>query len=425
MLFPVKGQTTPGQQQVLQFIQETIRGTGSAPTLQEIADRFRKSTGAIQTSLQALSAKGFIEIVPRTSRGIRLTEKGALQDVHVTRLRAALEAALEEGADLTVLFGVAQQSLPQVFGMEQGRLWIRDASRRRYLGPAEFGIEAPDGFRDELPIKGQGLPAPLWVLDRSKAHESPISAMFHERFRSFLVIPLADQGQALGVLALASTHVPRAEPEGVIEAARAASELLALPIRRASAQFDLQEDLKLHRLLLDLVKELASELDLQHLLQRIFRIIEKLVPVDALWIAIQRHDGLYDAILETDLDDSDRRVFFPTPRLMEPDKSKVLETIEQHRYALINRTPEELRALSQAPAAGNPWYPVGNPARRSASLLYVPIWFGEEFKGAMSVQSYRFNAYRHEDAERLLVIGEYVGLAIRNARLMEQVRKPT
>jgi transcriptional regulator with GAF, ATPase, and Fis domain len=423
MLFAVKGEATAGQQQVLQVIQESLRDRGAAPTLQEIADRVGKSTGAVQTTLQALQARGYIEIVPGKARGIALTERSALQDVRVTELRAALEAALSESPDLATLFLVAQENLPRVFRMERGILWVKDPVRRRFIGPADLGLIASDGFREELAIKTQGRGEPLWVLDRSKMNETAMTALFASHFKSFLVIPVTEGEQLLGVLAFASSHPVRLAEEGLLEAAQAAASLLVTPLRRAEAQFRLQEDLKLHRLLLELVKQLASDLDLGSLLMRVFHMIEKFVSVDAMFIAMKRPDGLYDAILETDLDDADRRIFFPVPRVMEPDKSKVAQSVEEHRYVLLCRTAEEMSAIQGKPAQGDPWYPVGNPARRSASLLYVPIWFGEEYHGFMSVQSYRMNAYRHEDAERLLVIGEYVGLAVRNARLLEEARK--
>jgi len=414
---------TPGQQQVLHFIQETFRDTGAAPTLQEIAGKFKKSTGAVQTTLAALRTKGYIEIVPRKARGIQLTERSALQEVRVTELRAALEAALEEAAELPTLFRAAQEGLPEAFRMERGILWVRDTPRRRFLGPRDFGIDVPDGFLDELPLKAQALADPLWVLDRGKVNETAIAALFAPHVKSFLIVPVRDGEELLGVLAFTSTRAQKAEDDGAAEAAQTAAQLLVRPIRRAAAQFRLREDLKLHRLLLGLVKQLAGDLDLDSLLQRILRLIEKMIPVDAMFIALRREDGLYDAILETDLNDRDERVFFPVPRLMEPDTSRVAESVEQQRYVLVNRTPEELNKLRGKVASGDPWYPVGNPARRSASLLYAPLWFGDEFQGMMSVQSYRLNAYRHEDAERLLVIGEYVGLAIRNARLLQSVRK--
>jgi transcriptional regulator with GAF, ATPase, and Fis domain len=94
-----------------------------------------------------------------------------------------------------------------------------------------------------------------------------------------------------------------------------------------------------------------------------------------------------------------------------------------HRYLLICRTPEELARISGKPASGDPWYPVGNPSRRSASLLFVPLWCGEDFKGVLSVQSYRMNAYRHADAERVALVAEYVGLTLRNARLAEEAAR--
>lgn len=415
-------ETTPGQQQVLEFIQRTIRDSGTSPTLGEIAEEFRKSTGAIQTTLKALQSKGYIEIVPKKSRGIRLTELSAAQEIRVTELRAALEAVLEGGSELPALFRAAQESLPKVFRMQEGTLWVRDASRRRFLGPRDFGLEACQAFRDELPIRLQGRPEPLFVLDRKKVPETPISALVDERARSFLLIPIRDLEQELGLLAFLSGE-PQKESEETIEAAGETSALLSLPIRRAAAQFGLQEDLKLHRLLLGLVKEIAGELDLQSLLRRIFGQIERLMPVDAMWIATRKPDGTYEAILETDLDDKNRRVFFPVPRIMEPDQSKVLMTVEQRRYVLVNRSAEEMQRLQGRVAKGDPWFTVGNPNRRSASLVFVPIWFGKDWNGAMSVQSYTMNAYRHEDAERLQMIGEYIGLAIRNAQYVSAKKR--
>lgn len=412
-------ETSPGQQRVLQIIQEAIRESGAAPTLQEIAAELGKSTGAVQAAIQALAAKGYIEIVPRKARGIRLTERSALQDVRVTELRAALEAALEESTDLPILFRVAQENLPKVFRMETGILWVKDAPRRRFLGPRDFGMTPPAPFRDELPVRCQARTEPLWVVDRKSGPETPVSALFAPDVRSYLIVPVMDEERFLALLAFASTRPAKNGAEETLEAARAAAEFLLKPLRRAEAQFRLQEDLKLHRLLLDLVKELTSELDLEPLLRRIFGIVEKLVPVDAMWISVKNKDGDYEALLETDLDDRDQRVFFPVPRIMEPDTSKTMVEVEQRRYVLVNRTPEELRRIAgkvPSGAPGDPWYPAGNPARRSASLLFVPIWFGKDFQGALSVQSYRLNAYRHEDAERLRVIGEYIGLALRNAR---------
>lgn len=64
---------TKRQQEVLQLIEDQMTATGSPPTRAEIATRMGfKSPNAAEDHLRALARKGFIELVPGTSRGIRL-----------------------------------------------------------------------------------------------------------------------------------------------------------------------------------------------------------------------------------------------------------------------------------------------------------------------------------------------------------------
>ncbi len=162
--------------------------------------------------------------------------------------------------------------------------------------------------------------------------------------------------------------------------------------------------------------------DLESLFRSILEIVEKVVPVDAMFLALLRDGGSHLRLLETDLDDEGRRVFYPERR-REPNTSRVLASLERSRYVLINRAREELERLRGAWPKEDPWSPVGNPRRRSASLLYVPVWFGRDLAGSLSVQSYREEAYGEADAERVALIGEYVGLALRRARLIETKRR--
>ena len=408
---------------VLRFLRESMGGGASAPALGEIAAHFGRPPADIRRAVDDLRGRGYVEGAPRGGRVRSLTEKAARLAVRESELRAALEPALEEAVDLPTLFHVAQENLPHQFGMERGCLWLKDPSRRRFLGAYDMGLEAARGFRDELPLKCQGLGEPLWIGDRSREVDTAVPSLFEPQVGSILIIPIAEDLQLLGILAFVSGTVQGKPGGAVLHLARLAGKLLAAPLRRAEAQFRVQEDLKLHRLLLDLVRQMGAGIEIEVFLRRIFGVLEKLVPVDAMFVALRRPDGLYDAVLETDLDDADRRVFFPVPRLMEMTRSKALESVVGHRYLLICRTPEELAKISGKPASGDPWYPVGNPARRSASLLYVPLWCGEEFKGVLSVQSYRMNAYRFADAERIAAVGEYVGLAIRNSRFAGEAKK--
>ncbi len=64
---------TARQQQVLDVIRHNIRATGYPPTRADIARELGfKSANAAEEHLKALARKGAIEIIPGTSRGIRL-----------------------------------------------------------------------------------------------------------------------------------------------------------------------------------------------------------------------------------------------------------------------------------------------------------------------------------------------------------------
>ncbi|MEZ9198354.1 transcriptional repressor LexA [Shewanella sp. 10N.286.54.B9] len=67
---------TPRQAEILELIKRNISDTGMPPTRAEIARRLGfKSANAAEEHLKALAKKGCIEIIPGTSRGIRLTQE--------------------------------------------------------------------------------------------------------------------------------------------------------------------------------------------------------------------------------------------------------------------------------------------------------------------------------------------------------------
>jgi repressor LexA len=70
---------TPRQSEILALIQKTIRETGMPPTRAEIAAALGfRSINAAEEHLRALERKGVLELLPGTSRGIRL--KDALRE---------------------------------------------------------------------------------------------------------------------------------------------------------------------------------------------------------------------------------------------------------------------------------------------------------------------------------------------------------
>lgn len=68
---------TPRQAEILALIRSHLAETGFPPTRAEIARRLGfRSANAAEEHLRALARKGVIELLPGTSRGIRLTAEG-------------------------------------------------------------------------------------------------------------------------------------------------------------------------------------------------------------------------------------------------------------------------------------------------------------------------------------------------------------
>ncbi len=70
---------TARQAEVLQLIRDFLQSTGFPPTRADIAQILGfKSANAAEDHLRALERKGYIEILPGASRGIRLAEGAGL-----------------------------------------------------------------------------------------------------------------------------------------------------------------------------------------------------------------------------------------------------------------------------------------------------------------------------------------------------------
>ena len=66
---------TARQEEILKLVQESIREFGAPPTRSEIAKALGfASANAAEEHLKALAKKGYLELSPGTSRGIRLSE---------------------------------------------------------------------------------------------------------------------------------------------------------------------------------------------------------------------------------------------------------------------------------------------------------------------------------------------------------------
>ncbi len=94
---------TPRQAELLEFIQDTLEETGMPPTRAEIARAMGfRSANAAEGHLRALARKGAIELVPGSSRGIRLRETRGLPVVG--RVAAGHPILAEQNIETRVRF---------------------------------------------------------------------------------------------------------------------------------------------------------------------------------------------------------------------------------------------------------------------------------------------------------------------------------
>jgi repressor LexA len=79
-----KQQLTDRQEEILNFIQQFQQESGYPPTLREIGKRFDiSSTFGVKRHLDALSKKGYLNILSNASRGISITKDESFNSVHI------------------------------------------------------------------------------------------------------------------------------------------------------------------------------------------------------------------------------------------------------------------------------------------------------------------------------------------------------
>lgn len=119
------------------------------------------------------------------------------------------------------------------------------------------------------------------------------------------------------------------------------------------------------------------------------------------------HDGIARPVLHLDIVDGVRKEL-PEELVPSPAPPKLLHIV-QHGAELILRRPGETDP-------GN-FHPFGDTARRSASLMLVPIRTEFETVGVLSVQSYRPDAFDANDLQTAQALADYCAGALERIRI--------
>jgi GAF domain-containing protein len=161
-----------------------------------------------------------------------------------------------------------------------------------------------------------------------------------------------------------------------------------------------------------ILEEISRQLELGQVLDTVYQELKRVISMEAFFVAL--YDDQTRLVSYPLFYDQDSRI--QTDPIPLPAQGNLRQVIETGEPLLANRTPEEIEAIVSG-ATGEMYK--GHPG---ISVLFIPLRLGQRTNGAMSVQSYRFNAYTQRDLFLMSSIANHVAVAIENARLYEEAQ---
>jgi len=227
--------------------------------------------------------------------------------------------------------------------------------------------------------------------------------------RSELALPLASRGQVIGALTIQSSQ-EAAFSEGDIVALQTMGDQLANSIQNTRLFEEARRRAERLAVINRVARAVSSTLDMDALLEIVYREITSTFQADAFFIA------LYNA----ETDELDCRVqvdegIREPPRRYSLNTGLTLLVIAEGKPLLVRDFEQERERLPSPEMWGT--------MRIPASWLGVPMLIGERVIGIICVQTYHSHAYGEEEQLLLSTIADEVATAVEKARLYEQAQQ--
>ena len=157
---------------------------------------------------------------------------------------------------------------------------------------------------------------------------------------------------------------------------------------------------------------LAADLSLGELFERLTEMLAEYIDSSVVFIALARPDGRHS--IEYLYDHGDIRRY---PHIALPQGSRAREVIRRGTIIWGNSPDVWAPAGSTAINLDRPW------TNDSLSAMFVPMTAGGATLGCLSVQSVRGQAYEQFEVDSVAAIGHFLGVAVQNQRMYQELQR--
>lgn len=315
--------------------------------------------------------------------------------------------------DLDAIIQTTNQLITEITGGEFSGILLIDPDTENPLDVIYH--QAPPDAPTDLPGSGDGLSGEmvearkLWVLDDYSAHPNALPYWKDYGVRASMFIPLETSDSLLGFIAIFTTDPNKKftarEQEQGISIARQASVAMHKAILYDQTMRRSEELGALY----DIALATGSVLDSNTLLQRLQSNIEQFLAPDSYGIFLYHEES--DSFEVATANTESRPVFEMEGEYYPLKPGGLISEV------MLHRKPIRIDDLGDGDRE-NLLHNISMPVK---SWLGIPLISGDRLVGALSVQSFKANAFSIHDQRFLESIAGQVSIALDNAHLYEEL----
>jgi PAS domain S-box-containing protein len=323
--------------------------------------------------------------------------------------------AIETAATLDELLLLALHELTQLFWDGRGGVGLLGDDARITEIAAEYPPQvAPLDLSQIAEVPALRYPIeqrqPLQISDdeRTDKYEPAWEVLRARGVRSLLMVPLVAQDHVLGVLALGVTDTPRVFRPDEIALARVLAGQLAAAIATFRLNAEAQRRNDELKTLNDIATTVTSSIDTHEVYKLVVQKLNEYFNVDAGSLLL-RDDATDDLVFVMTLEGGEEKL---AGVRVPPGQGVVGHVVTTLHWEIVHDAQNDPRFYGKVSED------VGYVTR---SILCVPMIVKDRVIGAIELLNKHDGRFTEDEAERLMRMAAFIGVAIQNALLFQQV----